>query len=104
MTDILFQNAQVLTQDPDAPVASAVALTGGVITAVGDDLGHLVGPATEVIDAQGAALLPGFVEAHMHLFPGGRSWGNCTWVKSRVRQTWLRRCSTMPRRTRTRIC
>ncbi|MFW2545681.1 hypothetical protein ACN2XU_23940 [Primorskyibacter sp. 2E107] len=34
------------------------------------DLEAHIGPATACIDAQGDTLLPGFVEAHIHLFSG----------------------------------
>ncbi len=47
--------------------ASAVAVAGGRITAVGGpDLMELAGPKTEVIDLREKALLPGFQDAHVH--------------------------------------
>ena len=48
-------------------------MRGGRILAVGSDADvvALRGPATRVIDAAGATVLPGFIEAHMHVFPGG---------------------------------
>ena len=33
----------------------------------------LNGPGTRIIDAGGATVLPGFIEAHMHVFLGGAS-------------------------------
>ena len=44
----------------------------GAIVAVGDraSVGELEGPATRVIDAGGNSVVPGFIEAHMHLFAG----------------------------------
>ena len=70
--DLILTNARVLTMDPDNPRASAVAIAGDRILAVGDDeaMRALSGPATRVIDAGGATLLPGFVESHLHLFSG----------------------------------
>ncbi|NUP33441.1 MAG: hypothetical protein HOU01_17275, partial [Streptomycetaceae bacterium] len=35
--DLVVVGARVLTQDPDRPFASAVAVRGGRIVAVGDD-------------------------------------------------------------------
>src|SRR5690349_1744227 len=69
MTDVIFRNAVVHTVDPDRPTASAVAVTGDRITAVGDDatISALAGPGTEVVDLGGRLLLPGFVDAHNHL-------------------------------------
>ncbi|WP_037915555.1 amidohydrolase [Sulfitobacter sp. 20_GPM-1509m] len=70
---IIFLNASVLTMDPDAPRATAVAVGGDRIVAVGSDaeIDALAGPDTRRIDAGGRTLLPGFVESHVHLFMGG---------------------------------
>lgn len=70
---LVFTNASVLTMDPDAPRATAVAVVGDRISAVGSDaeIEALAGPGTRRIDAQGRTLLPGFVESHVHLFMGG---------------------------------
>ena len=50
--------------------ASAVAVVGGRIEAIGNggdrDIQDLIGPATEVVDLRGRALLPGFQDAHVH--------------------------------------
>ena len=69
----VFTNASVLTMDPDAPRATAVAVAGDRIVAVGSDakVAALAGPETRRIDAGGRTLLPGFVESHVHLFMGG---------------------------------
>ncbi|GLT10961.1 hydrolase [Sulfitobacter porphyrae] len=70
---LVFTNASVLTMDPDAPRATAVAISGDRITAVGTDaeIAAMAGPETSRIDAKGRTLLPGFVESHVHLFMGG---------------------------------
>ena len=70
--DLIVENASILTMDPDTPRAAAIALKDGEIAAVGDRaaIGELKGPATRGIDAGGASVVPGFVEAHMHLFAG----------------------------------
>jgi hypothetical protein len=67
MTDLVVVNARAFTMDARAPWASAVAVTGDRISWVGDDPAGSVGPRTRVIDAQGATLLPGFVDAHNHV-------------------------------------
>ena len=73
MTDLIVTNARVLTMDPAAPRAAAVAVSAGRITAVGGrgSIEALAGPETQVIDAGGRTLLPGFVESHLHLVLGG---------------------------------
>lgn len=70
--DILIVNASVLTMAVEMPRAGALAISGNRIVAVGGeaDLTALRGPQTRVIDAGGGTVMPGFVEAHMHLFAG----------------------------------
>ena len=70
--DLIVVNGRVLTMDEANPKAEAVAIKDGVLVAVGDraSVEALKGPGTEVIDAGGATVLPGFIEAHMHLFSG----------------------------------
>src|SRR5580692_4820733 len=54
----------------DGKPASAVAVAGGRIAAIGHagdrQFLDLTGPATEVVDLRGRALLPGFQDAHVH--------------------------------------
>lgn len=71
--DLLLVDAVVRTMgDDDGPAPSAVAVRGGVIVAVGgDELVELRGPRTDVVPLGGAAVLPGFVDAHIHALAGG---------------------------------
>ncbi len=70
--DIIILNARILTLDDDNPVAEAVALASGRIVAVGTsaDVEPFRAEDTQVIDAAGSTVLPGFSENHMHLFSG----------------------------------
>lgn len=72
--DIAFINANVYTVDETNPSAEAVVVRDDTIIFVGDREGadDLIGKTTEVRDMGGRLLLPGFVEAHMHLFEAGR--------------------------------
>lgn len=69
MTDLLLFNAVVLTMDENRPRAREVAIKDGRIVAVGeeDELKGLVSNGTEVIDLGGKTILPGFIDAHLHL-------------------------------------
>lgn len=68
LADILLINGRIYTMDPQCPRASALAVCGGRIRAVGgDDLRTLAGPGTEVVDLEGRALLPGLTDSHLHL-------------------------------------
>jgi hypothetical protein len=60
-------NARVVTGDPARPCAGAMALVGGRIAAVGDEARAAVGPRAAILDAGGATVLPGFIDAHVHL-------------------------------------
>ncbi|WP_119255805.1 amidohydrolase [Shinella zoogloeoides] len=68
----IIRNARVLTMDEANPRAAAVAISGNRILAVGSEaeIDAYSGPDTHVIDAKGATVLPGFNEAHMHIFGG----------------------------------
>jgi len=67
--DIIFYNGRVNTLDGAGTVYSAVGAVNGIVTVLGTDeeLRRLMGANTEVIDLKGAALFPGFMEAHNHL-------------------------------------
>jgi predicted amidohydrolase YtcJ len=61
--------ANVRTMDPDRPFAEAVAVTDGVITAVGSDavVREQCDARTQVVEAAGWTLTPGITDGHLHL-------------------------------------
>ena len=72
MSDLLLTNAKVITLDPHQPSASAVVVTDGRITWVGDTAeasGHVSGHRE--LDLGGATVVPGFIDAHHHLMTLG---------------------------------
>ncbi|SFR93913.1 hypothetical protein SAMN04487846_0876 [Microbacterium sp. cf046] len=70
--DLVFIGGPVFTADTVRSRATAVAVTGGRIVAVGgDDVRELIGDRTEVVDLAGRMLLPGFQDAHVHPVSGG---------------------------------
>jgi predicted amidohydrolase YtcJ len=68
--DLVLKNARVITLDAARPFAEIVAVEGDTISFVGGqaELEACVGTGTKVIDCGGRALLPGFHDAHLHLF------------------------------------
>ena len=68
MPTLLFRNAAVLTMDPHNPRAQAVLVRDGRIAWVGQDTDVPGQPVDRVIHCQGATLLPGLNDAHIHLF------------------------------------
>ncbi len=67
MADLAVVNARIYTVNPRQPTAAAIAVRGGLIVAVGNDVSKLTGPATKVIDAKGATVLPGLIDSHGHV-------------------------------------
>jgi predicted amidohydrolase YtcJ len=76
LAELIICNGSLVTFDPARPPvdpgAEALAIGGGRILAVGStrDVLALRGPATRVVDAAGGTVLPGFTDAHVHLFIG----------------------------------
>jgi hypothetical protein len=66
--DLILLDARVYTMDGARPAASAVAVAGRHILAVGTDaeIEALAGPTTRTIRLQGRALLPALIDAHVH--------------------------------------
>jgi hypothetical protein len=71
--DRIWSGGTILTMNDAAMRAEAVAEQDGRIVAVGeeDDVMAFKGPNTEMIDLEGRTMLPGFVDAHGHVFMGG---------------------------------
>ncbi len=73
--ELLIVGAEVRTMNPRVPRVGALAARGGRIVALGTEaeLEPLRGPATTVIDARGATVLPGLIDAHGHFGHVARS-------------------------------
>ncbi len=70
MTDIILKNANIITMDPARPLAEAVAISGDRIALVGmnTDVDMTGVSGTKIIDGGGRTVVPGFNDAHLHLF------------------------------------
>jgi predicted amidohydrolase YtcJ len=73
--DLIIHNARVYTADAHGTIAQAIAIRGNKILRVGNDrdVMRYRRPQTRVIDAEGAAVLPGFNDAHASLVAEGRA-------------------------------
>lgn len=73
--DTIYVNARVWTEDPTQPETTAIAVSGGTIVATGTDasIRALGVSATHVVDLAGRRVLPGFIDAHVHMYIGGDS-------------------------------
>lgn len=69
--DLILVNARILTVDPDRPEAVALAVRDGRFVHVGEEPAarSLAGPDTEVLDAGGRIVVPGFHDCHCHPRP-----------------------------------
>ncbi len=72
---IMVLGGDVRTMDPSAPRVEALAARAGRVVALGSaaELEPLRGPRTVVIDAQGATVTPGLIDAHGHFGHVARS-------------------------------
>lgn len=66
--DLVLTNGKVITVDDRFTVASALAIKGQRITAVGSntEIEKLKGPTTRVIDLTGRTVIPGLIDNHAH--------------------------------------
>jgi predicted amidohydrolase YtcJ len=71
--DFLLVNAKIWTGDPAQPAASALAVRGGRIAAVGSDadVARWRNGRPEILDAKGRRVVPGFIDGHTHFLMAG---------------------------------
>ncbi len=91
--DLILRGGVVNTVDAARATADAVAVSAGRIAAVGSgaDIDALRGPATRVVDLDGAMVLPGFCDAHCHLGMSGHALTQCSLEGSSGADEHLRR-------------
>lgn len=73
MHRLILYNADVLTQNIQHPNAQAFAVNEGKIIAVGnnEEILALQQSNTKLINAEGKTVLPGFIDAHIHIWKVG---------------------------------
>ncbi len=71
--ELIVVNADIRSMDPLRPRARAIAVAAGRVLALGDDaeIRALGNGRTQVIDAGGRLMLPGFQDTHIHLQDSG---------------------------------
>ncbi|HMJ66616.1 MAG TPA: amidohydrolase [Candidatus Binatia bacterium] len=70
---LILHHGKIVTVDPAFSIRQAIAITNGVIAAIGGDTEvlKLKTPDAEVVDLQGQMVLPGLMDSHTH--PTGAS-------------------------------
>src|SRR5512145_2481311 len=64
MSGLLIRNGRIVTADAD--FIGDIYCAGGTITQLGRDLD--APPGTEIIDATGKLVFPGFIDPHVHIY------------------------------------
>ncbi len=69
LADLIFINGKVITMDNTFAIASAIAIKGSHILAVGSnkEVTALAGVNTKIIDLAGKSVIPGLIDAHTHM-------------------------------------
>ena len=77
VADTIIIHAKIYTENSHQPWAQVLAMAKGEITAVGGDevFEHWRRRTTQIIDAGGRVVLPGFTDSHMHFLEGSLSLG-----------------------------
>ena len=67
--DLIVTNARIYTVDQNRPVVDAMAIRDGRIVATGPSrlIGAMKGAGTQVVDLDGRTVIPGMIDAHVHL-------------------------------------
>lgn len=73
--DLIVTNARIYTVDANRPVVEAMAIRGGrvVFTGAARSALALKGASTKIVDAGGKTVIPGMIDAHVHLTGLGMS-------------------------------
>src|SRR6266404_8073066 len=77
IADTIIARGKVFTGNSEQPWAEAIAIHDGQVIAVGDETSifKLRSATTQVIEAGGHLVLPGFVDCHIHFIDGSLSLG-----------------------------
>ena len=70
--ELIIENAHIRTLDPEKPFATHIAITDGMIAAIGgaDDVKPHHGSQTRLIDGKDLHITPGITDSHFHPFWG----------------------------------
>ena len=75
--DTLLVGGKIVTVDPNATVAEALAILNGRISAIGSsaEIRRLAGPLTSIVELGGRTVIPGLIDSHLHAIRDGRTFG-----------------------------
>jgi len=89
--ELIVFNADIRTVDQNQNRAEAFAIKDGRFVAVGnnEDVLDLKGTTTESINANGATIVPGFIDSHTHLSSGSKIVTGINLTGVREKSVWL---------------
>jgi predicted amidohydrolase YtcJ len=69
VADIILKSGKIITLDPGFTIASAIAIAGDRIVAVGPDeaMAAHTGPRTRIVNLNGRPVIPGITDGHAHM-------------------------------------
>ena len=70
--DLVIKHAEIFTVSQEIGVAEALAVKDGKFFAVGsnEEIENYIGPNSEVVNAFGKTIVPGFIDSHIHISSG----------------------------------
>lgn len=83
--DLIIHNAMIYTVDDNKSSYEALAVKNGLIQALGssDEILSMAGDSTQLLDAEGSFVMPGFIEGHGHFSGLGQSLMNLNFLRSK---------------------
>jgi predicted amidohydrolase YtcJ len=89
--ELVLVNGKIRTPAHPSGFTQAVAVSGGVITALcpDDEIRDFIGPSTRVVDLRGRLAIPAFGDAHVHPVQGGLESLRCDLARFKSRPDYL---------------
>src|SRR5215471_11475987 len=90
---LVVKNASIWTGNPSLPEAQAIAVADDKIIFVGsnDSLQNFIDDKTNVIDAKGMMMTPGFIDSHVHMSDGGLALASVQLRDANTKQIFIQR-------------
>ena len=102
--DFIFRNGLIIPMAGDSRTVEALAIKNGKIAGVGvaDAIMGLKSGSTTIVDLDGRALMPGFIDAHQHTVTGAlinALFTDCGYTKYKTRDALIAISATRPSKT-----
>ena len=90
---LVVRNASIWTGNPASPEAEAIAVADDKIIFVGrnDSVQNFIDDKTNVIDANGMMMTPGFIDSHVHMSDGGSALASVQLRDANTKHLFIRR-------------